>query len=120
MAKFSEHVILVSKFVQENTHLEKTRLLQKRVRIILTDLVRDPHPPSVPRVRDLQHALNVFDEMLQRRHLPSVVRFTQILTQVSRLKHYSDVISLSKMVQCGIGHNHYSLYLKGLCRLGDT
>ncbi|KAL6200499.1 hypothetical protein ACLB2K_030280 [Fragaria x ananassa] len=37
MAKFSEHVISVSKFVQENTHFEKTRLLQKRVRIILTD-----------------------------------------------------------------------------------
>ncbi|XP_050369445.1 pathogenesis-related genes transcriptional activator PTI6-like [Argentina anserina] len=37
MAKFSEHVISVSKFIQEDNHFEKARLLQKRVRIILTD-----------------------------------------------------------------------------------
>ncbi|XP_062015395.1 pathogenesis-related genes transcriptional activator PTI6-like [Rosa rugosa] len=40
MEKFSEHFISVSKFVHENsqnTHLESRRVLQKRVRIILTD-----------------------------------------------------------------------------------
>ncbi|KAL6200417.1 hypothetical protein ACLB2K_030198 [Fragaria x ananassa] len=83
-------------------------------------LVRDPYPPSVPRVRDLQHALNVFDEMLQRRSLPSVVRFNQILTQVSRLKHYSDVIAMNKqMVQCGIRPDIFtlSIVMNCFCRL---
>ncbi|KAL6195337.1 hypothetical protein ACLB2K_030956 [Fragaria x ananassa] len=64
----------------------------------------------VPRVRYLEHALNVFDEMLQRRSLPSVVRFNQILVQLVKNKHYSPVIAMSKqMVRCRIRPNQYTL-----------
>ncbi|KAK9937967.1 hypothetical protein M0R45_014730 [Rubus argutus] len=59
---------------------------------------------------NLEDALKVFDEMVQRRPLPSVVRFTQILTQVSKLKHYSAVISLNKQMRLlGIASDAYTL-----------
>jgi hypothetical protein len=62
-------------------------------------LVRERDPvPSKPKVTSLEDALNLFDEMLQRRPLPSVVRVNQILTQVSKLKHHSAVISLNKQM----------------------
>nr|XP_017190645.2 putative pentatricopeptide repeat-containing protein At1g12700, mitochondrial [Malus domestica] len=48
--------------------------------------------------------------VLQRRHLPSVVRFNQILGQVARLKHYSTVISLNnQMGMSGIRPDVYTL-----------
>ncbi|KAK9937936.1 hypothetical protein M0R45_014700 [Rubus argutus] len=77
----------------------------------LGKLVRDGGPPPLkPRVTNLEDALKVFDEMLQRRPLPSVVRFNQILTQVSKLKHYSAVISLNKrMSLLGIASDVYTL-----------
>ncbi|CAL2264525.1 unnamed protein product [Prunus armeniaca] len=46
------------------------------------------------KITTVEDAFNVFDRMLQKRPLPSLVRFTQILTQVAKLKHYSAVISL--------------------------
>ncbi|KAL6204324.1 hypothetical protein ACLB2K_021592 [Fragaria x ananassa] len=74
------------------------------------NLIREPHPLSVPRVRDLEHALNVFDEMLQRRPMPSIVRFNQILGQLVKMKHYSAVIAMNKqIVQCGIRPDKYTL-----------
>ncbi|PQM36207.1 pentatricopeptide repeat-containing protein [Prunus yedoensis var. nudiflora] len=47
-----------------------------------------------PKIATVEDAFNVFDRMLQKRPLPSLVRFTQLLTQVAKLKHYSAVISL--------------------------
>ncbi|CAL8999591.1 unnamed protein product [Prunus brigantina] len=47
-----------------------------------------------PKITTVEDAFNVFDRMLQKRPLPSLVRFTQILTQVAKLKHYLAVISL--------------------------
>ncbi|KAK9940767.1 hypothetical protein M0R45_017409 [Rubus argutus] len=71
-----------------------------------TNLVRVRDPPSNPKVTTLESALKVFDEMLHRRPLPSVVRFTQILGQLAKLKHYSAVITLRKqMGLIGIGHD---------------
>lgn len=57
MAKFSEHVISMSKFVHENTQTQPPRMLQKRVRIILTDPDAtdsdsdDDEPTAVRRVK---------------------------------------------------------------------
>ncbi|PRQ34497.1 putative tetratricopeptide-like helical domain-containing protein [Rosa chinensis] len=63
-----------------------------------------------PRVGNVEHALKVFDEMLHSRPLPSAIRFTQILTQLARLKHYSAVISLNReMSLLGIASNVYTL-----------
>ena len=62
------------------------------------------------KITNVEDALNVFDEMLQRRPLPSVVPFNQILTQLANLKHYSAVISLNnQMVVSGIRPNVYTL-----------
>ncbi|PRQ34693.1 putative pentatricopeptide [Rosa chinensis] len=48
--------------------------------------------------------------MLQRSPLPSVVRFTQILGQLVKLKHYSQVIALNRrMGLIGIASNVYTL-----------
>ncbi|PRQ34462.1 putative pentatricopeptide [Rosa chinensis] len=63
-----------------------------------------------PRVSNVEHALKVFDEMLQRRPLPCVVRFNQLLGQRAKLKHYSAVLSLIRqMGLLGIASDTYTL-----------
>ncbi|XP_004296324.1 PREDICTED: pentatricopeptide repeat-containing protein At1g12300, mitochondrial-like [Fragaria vesca subsp. vesca] len=86
--------------------------------------VRDPHPPSVPRVSklretkigkrprvsDVDDALKVFDEMLHSRPLPPVIPFNQILTQLVKFKQYSAVIALSRKIGLiGIAPDYYTL-----------
>lgn len=57
---------------------------------------RDPqHPFDVTNLGD---ASNMFDKMLKQGSRPSVVRFTQLLGQVAKLKHYSVVISWYKQI----------------------
>ncbi|KAI5313922.1 hypothetical protein L3X38_043098 [Prunus dulcis] len=56
------------------------------------------------KITTVEDAFNVFDRMLQMPPPPSIVRFTQILGQVAKLKHYSAVISLyNQMDVSGIG-----------------
>ncbi|KAI5338001.1 hypothetical protein L3X38_017272 [Prunus dulcis] len=60
--------------------------------------------------------------MLQMRPLPSVVRFTKILGQVAKLKHYSAVISLyNQMGASGIGPAVYALniFINCYCHLNQ-
>ncbi|TQD90872.1 hypothetical protein C1H46_023551 [Malus baccata] len=62
----------------------------------------------------------MFDEMLQMRPLPSVVRFNQIMGQVAKLKPYSAVVALyNRMSMSGIRPDVYSLtiIINCLCRL---
>ncbi|XP_050111937.1 pentatricopeptide repeat-containing protein At1g62910-like [Malus sylvestris] len=62
------------------------------------------------KITNVEDALNVFDEMLQRRPLPSIFPFTQVLGQLAMLKHYSTVISLNnQMVVSGIRPDAYTL-----------
>jgi hypothetical protein len=75
--------------------------------------VRDP---SVPKLTTLIDALKVFEEMLQRRPLPSIKCFTQILGQLVNLKHYSQVISLhQQMGLLGIAPDVWTLNLTINC-----
>ncbi|KAK9932531.1 hypothetical protein M0R45_019766 [Rubus argutus] len=76
-----------------------------------SELVRESDAvPSKPKVTTLEDALNLFDEMLQRRPLPSVVRFNQLLGQLAKLKYHSAVISLNKtMCVLGIASDAYTL-----------
>lgn len=72
----------------------------------LGNLEKDP-PAKVINVED---ARKVFDEMLQMRPLPSVVRFNQILGQIAKSKHYSAAISLlTQMVRLEVTPDVYSL-----------
>ena len=47
-------------------------------------------------LRNVDHALDVFDTMLHMHPLPSVVDFNQLLAAIPRMKHYSLPISLVK------------------------
>jgi hypothetical protein len=47
-------------------------------------------------LRNLDDALGFFDRMLHMHPLPSVVDFTQLLSAIARMKHYSTVITLIK------------------------
>ncbi|KAL6142811.1 hypothetical protein ACLB2K_061087 [Fragaria x ananassa] len=67
-------------------------------------------------VSNVEDALKVFDEMLQRRPLPSVVRFNQVLAPLVKLKHYPTVLSLnSQMLLSGIRPDHYNLAIAINC-----
>ncbi|KAJ9556744.1 hypothetical protein OSB04_011358 [Centaurea solstitialis] len=57
------------------------------------------HPPSkYEKITKLDHALQLFDQMTQRQPLPSVVKFTQLLQAVFKMKQYSHVIHLFKQM----------------------
>ncbi|KAL6195479.1 hypothetical protein ACLB2K_031098 [Fragaria x ananassa] len=69
---------------------------------------------------NVEDVLKVFDEMLQRRPLPSVVRFNQVLAPLVKLNHYPTVLSLnSQMLLSGIRPNHCTLaiVINCYCRL---
>ncbi|KAL6203391.1 hypothetical protein ACLB2K_027091 [Fragaria x ananassa] len=73
-----------------------------------------------PENHNVEDVLKVFDEMLQRRPLPSVVRFTQILGQLVKLKQFEAVLSLNRqLLLSGIRPNHYTLaiVINCYCRL---
>ncbi|PRQ34465.1 hypothetical protein RchiOBHm_Chr5g0069261 [Rosa chinensis] len=79
------------------------------INAFLLQTTREPGT-SNPKINYLDYALKVFDEMLQRRPLPSVVRFTQILSQLVKLEHYYAVISLNRqMLLCRIAPDDYTL-----------
>lgn len=48
--------------------------------------------------RNLDHALDLFDEMLHMDPLPSIVDFTGLLAAIARMKHYPVVITLFKQM----------------------
>ena len=64
-------------------------------------------PNTDPKVSNhdcnLEDALNSFHRMLRMRPLPSIVRFSQLLTQITKMNHYSLVISLDKRVMLHFG-----------------
>ncbi|KAL6188314.1 hypothetical protein ACLB2K_039707 [Fragaria x ananassa] len=66
--------------------------------------------PLEPRVSNVEDALKVFDEMLHRRPLPSVIPFNQILTQLVKLKQFEAVLSLKRQLGLsGIASDAYTL-----------
>ncbi|KVH91309.1 Pentatricopeptide repeat-containing protein [Cynara cardunculus var. scolymus] len=55
------------------------------------------------KITKLDDAFQLFDEMTQRKPLPSVIKFNQLLQVVAKLKHYSSLIDLfKKMVSIGV------------------
>ncbi|KAJ0803088.1 putative tetratricopeptide-like helical domain superfamily [Helianthus annuus] len=74
-------------------------------------------------ITNLNHALNLFDEMSQRRPLPSVVKFTQLLHLVTKMKHFSSSLHLfNQMCFLGVPVNEYSMSIaiKCCCQLNRT
>ncbi|KAJ9556961.1 LOW QUALITY PROTEIN: hypothetical protein OSB04_011575 [Centaurea solstitialis] len=57
-----------------------------------------PHLSMLQNITKLDDALQLFDEMSQRKPLPSVVKFNQLLTAVAKMKHYSCSIHVFKQM----------------------
>ncbi|KAF5816441.1 putative tetratricopeptide-like helical domain superfamily [Helianthus annuus] len=75
------------------------------------------------KITNLNHALNLFDEMSQRRPLPSVVLFNQLLTAVTKIKHFSTSLHLfNQMCSLGVPVNEFSMSIaiKCCCQLNRT
>ncbi|VFQ63122.1 unnamed protein product [Cuscuta campestris] len=47
-------------------------------------------------VHDLDHAHELFDQMLRARPLPSIVQFTKLLSRVVKIKHYTAAVCFFK------------------------
>ncbi|PWA77828.1 tetratricopeptide-like helical domain-containing protein [Artemisia annua] len=71
------------------------------------------HSQSSPKpfiVTNLNDALKVFDEMSQAHPLPSVVEFTQLLNDITKMKHFSSSIRLfNRMCALGVPVNEYTM-----------
>ncbi|KAJ0478475.1 putative tetratricopeptide-like helical domain superfamily [Helianthus annuus] len=75
------------------------------------------------KLTNLDHAFNLFDEMTQRRPLPSVVHFTQLLNAVAKMNHFSSSLHLFKqMCLIGVPVNEYSISIaiKCCCQMSRT
>ncbi|KAJ0716912.1 putative tetratricopeptide-like helical domain superfamily [Helianthus annuus] len=75
------------------------------------------------KVTSLDHAFNLFDEMIQRRPLPSVVKFNQLLNSVAKMKHFSSSLHLFKqMCLIGVPVNEYSISIaiRCCCQMSHT
>ncbi|KAJ0638925.1 putative tetratricopeptide-like helical domain superfamily [Helianthus annuus] len=77
----------------------------------------------VHKITNLNDALKVFDEMSHRQPLPSVVKFNQLLTAVTKIKHFSSSLDLFKqMCFLGVPDSNYtlSITIKCCCQLHRT
>ncbi|KAJ0478460.1 putative tetratricopeptide-like helical domain superfamily [Helianthus annuus] len=75
------------------------------------------------KVTNLDDAFNLFDEMTQRRPLPSVVKFNQLLSAVTKMKHFSSCLDLFKqMCVIGVPVSKYSMNIaiKCFCQMSRT
>ncbi|GKA00782.1 tetratricopeptide-like helical domain-containing protein [Tanacetum coccineum] len=84
----------------------------------------DGHTQSkFQKVANLDDALNLFDKMSQRRPLPSVVEFTQLLQSVTKMKHFSHSLDMFKqMCALRVPVNDYTMniVIKCCCHLYRT
>ncbi|KAJ0937852.1 putative tetratricopeptide-like helical domain superfamily [Helianthus annuus] len=77
----------------------------------------------IHKITNLNDALNLFDEMSHTRPLPSVVKFNQLLTAVTKIKHFSSSLDLFKqMCAIGVPVDKYSMSIaiKCCCQLYRT
>ncbi|KAM0029468.1 putative tetratricopeptide-like helical domain superfamily [Helianthus debilis subsp. tardiflorus] len=83
------------------------------------------HPLSrYQKVTSLDDAFNLFDEMIQRKPLPSVmIKFNQLLNAVTKLNHFSSCLHLFKqMYAVGVPVDKYSMNIaiKCCCQMSRT
>ncbi|KAL8238667.1 hypothetical protein R6Q59_015234 [Mikania micrantha] len=79
--------------------------------------LNDHHPPSkFQKLTNLDDALKLFDEMTERRPLPSVVKFNQLLNGVTKMRHFSSCLDLFKqMCVIGVPVDKYSMNISIRC-----
>ncbi|KAJ0478457.1 putative tetratricopeptide-like helical domain superfamily [Helianthus annuus] len=75
------------------------------------------------KVTNLDHAFNLFDEMIQRKPLPSVIKFNQLLNALTKLNRFSSCLHLFKqMCAVGVPVDAYSMNIaiKCCCQMSRT
>ncbi|MFS7926441.1 putative tetratricopeptide-like helical domain superfamily [Helianthus anomalus] len=83
----------------------------------------DPPLSMYQKVTSLDHAFNLFDEMILRKPLPSVVKFNQLLNVVTKMNHFSSCLHLFKqMCVIGVPLSKYSMNIaiKCCCHMSRT
>ncbi|KAL9998492.1 putative tetratricopeptide-like helical domain superfamily [Helianthus debilis subsp. tardiflorus] len=71
----------------------------------------------------LDDAFNLFDEMIQRKPLPSVIKFNQLLSALTKLNHFSSCLHLfEQMCVVGVPVDAYSMNIaiKCCCQMSRT
>ncbi|MFQ6641202.1 hypothetical protein Gotur_014992, partial [Gossypium turneri] len=62
------------------------------------------------RFDSVDHALILFNKMIDKYRKPSIVEFTKLLGAIVRMKHYAIVVSMcSQMELLGVSHDVYSM-----------
>ncbi|GKE59877.1 tetratricopeptide-like helical domain-containing protein, partial [Tanacetum coccineum] len=75
------------------------------------------------KVNNLDDAFNLFDQLTQRQPLPSIIKFTQLLQSVTKMKHYSHSLHLFQhmCVLCvPVSMYTMSIVIKCCCQLHRT
>ncbi|MBA0746751.1 hypothetical protein Gogos_009242, partial [Gossypium gossypioides] len=73
------------------------------------------------RFDSVDHALILFNKMIDKYRKPSIVEFTKLLGAIVRMKHYAIVVSMcSQMELFGVSHDVYSMsiLINCFCQLG--
>ncbi|PPS01996.1 hypothetical protein GOBAR_AA18663 [Gossypium barbadense] len=62
---------------------------------------------------NVDHALSLFNKMIEKYPKPSIVEFTKLFAAIVRMKHYAIVVSMcSQMELLGVSHDVYSLVVE--------
>ncbi|TYH21523.1 hypothetical protein ES288_A04G050800v1 [Gossypium darwinii] len=70
---------------------------------------------------NVDHALSLFNKMIEKYPKPSIVEFTKLFATIVRMKHYVIVVSMcSQMELLGVSHDVYSvsISINCFCQLG--
>ncbi|TXG75154.1 hypothetical protein ES288_D12G284800v1 [Gossypium darwinii] len=73
------------------------------------------------RFDNVDHALSLFNKMIEKYPKPSIVEFTKLFAAIVRMKHYAIVVSMcSQMELLGVSHDVYSVSIpiNYFCQLG--
>ena len=91
-------------------------LLKIHSKLSSDEVYRIKHGRNYNEIGNLDEALSLFHGLLRARPLPSVVRFTRLLGQIVKMKHYYVVISLfNQMGLRRIPTNDYTLSIVISC-----
>ncbi|MFQ6654596.1 hypothetical protein Gotur_025513, partial [Gossypium turneri] len=70
---------------------------------------------------NVDHALSLFNKMIKKYPVPSIVEFTKLFAAIVRMKHYAIVVPMcSQMELLGVSHDFYSMniLINCFCQLG--
>ncbi|KAG8492304.1 hypothetical protein CXB51_009823 [Gossypium anomalum] len=119
MGKLPSSSILPS-LVHAGSHLSNFHSSSSSSNTIATHIeVLSKKPMSMPargkgkrdhRFDNVDHALILFNKMIEKYLKPSIVEFNKLLGAIVRMKHYAIVVSMCRWIELlGVSHDVYSL-----------